>query len=242
VKKASARYLIEAGVSNAMERGERVRFLTLTSPDAAGLTMKGLYESWNRLALKLRRAGKLKEYLAVIETTQAGALHLHVLATGEYINQAQLSRLAERAGFGPIADIRAVRGTGERSAGAYLVKALAGYATKANVEALARKGAKRIRPVRVSRGWFPGGLTEAHRLLSRELTGGGGSEPDPGPWLWVESFCDGFIRVRVRVAVEQDEGEADDDEARAPPPAIASGEEGGGGDGGAVEAAQRLAA
>ncbi len=225
-----------------MERGERVRFLTLTSPDAQGLTMKGLYESWNRLALKLRRAGKLKEYLAVIETTQAGALHLHVLATGDYINQAQLSRLAEGAGFGSIADIRAVRGTGSRSAGAYLVKALAGYATKANVEALTRKGAKRIRPVRVSRGWFPGGLTEAHRLLSRELTGGGGLEPDPGPWLWVESFCDGFIRVRVRVAVEQDEGEADDDEARAPPPATASGEEGGGGDGGAVEAAQRLAA
>jgi hypothetical protein len=50
-------------------------------------------------------------------------------------------------------------------------KSAAGYSTKiaakANevAEAMARKGAKRVRPIRASRGWLPGGL----RAIEAEL-------------------------------------------------------------------------
>jgi hypothetical protein len=199
-------YMIEAGVCRAQARGERVRFLTLTSPGQESLTTKGLYEAWNRVRTTLRKSGELDEYLAVVELQErdGGAPHLHIIATGEYVAQRRLSELASGAGFGPIADIRAVRGTGPRSAGMYLVKSLAQYATKANAGALAERvkadgngKTTRVRPVRLSRGWYPGGMKAAqkHALV---LMGGAKGADDPGPWFMVTRDLNGNIHTVSR--------------------------------------------
>ncbi len=192
-----------------------MRFLTLTDGRAGDLSLPELHRAWKRLALKLRRAGKLREYLAVVETTERGALHLHVLCTGEFIAQKQLAVWAAAAGFGRVADVRAVRGVGERSAGGYLVKQLASYATKAKVEALAAKGAKRLRPVRCSRGWFPGGMAAAERDLVAAARAERGESFDPGPWWLIQMSREEF---RDRLGLGSADARAEeDDEARAPP-------------------------
>jgi hypothetical protein len=198
--------MIEEGVAKAQCRGERVRFLTLTSGTEA-LSNRELYEAWNRVRTTLRKSGELSEYLAVVELQERDgnpAPHLHILATGEFVAQRRLSALASGAGFGPIADIRAVRGTGSRSAGGYLVKSLARYATKANASALAESvkaeessKAKRVRPVRMSRRWFPGGMRAAEKqVLERMQTAQ--KEQDPGPWFLVIKDFEGNIRTISR--------------------------------------------
>jgi hypothetical protein len=195
--------MIEAGIARAWLRGDLVRFLTLTSPGSDPLSIKALYEAWNRVRTTLRKSGELREYLAVIELQErdGGAPHLHIMATGEYIAQRRLSELANGAGFGPIADIRAVRDTGPRSASAYLVKSLAAYATKSNAGALAERvkvegGTKRrrTRPVRTSRGWYPGGMKAAEIAVLKQM-GCAQDEPDPGPWFMVVRDVNGNIHT-----------------------------------------------
>lgn len=54
----------------------------------------------------------------------------------------------------------------------YAAKHLAGYATKQAKEQFKRAGAKNIRPVRLSYGWFPGGLAAARaHVLAQERMG-----------------------------------------------------------------------
>jgi hypothetical protein len=206
MRRITVAYMIEAGVCRAQTRGERVRFLTLTSPGGDPLSTRGLYEAWNRVRTTLRKSGELEEYLAVVELQErdGGAPHLHILATGEYVAQRRLSELANGAGFGPIADIRAVRGTGPRSAGMYLVKSLAQYATKANAGALAERvqadgGGKqtRVRPVRLSRGWYPGGM-KAAQTHALKLMGSKQTADDPGPWFMVTRDPNGNIHTLSR--------------------------------------------
>ncbi len=207
VRRATVAYMIEAGVCRAQARGEKVRFLTVTSPGGYALSTRELYESFNRLRTTLRKSGELKEYLAVVELQErdGGAPHLHIIATGEFIPQRRLSKLASGAGFGPIADIRAVRGTGPRSAGMYLVKSLAQYATKANAGALAERvksegsdtKARRVRPVRCSQGWYPGGMKDAQKHML-QLIGAAQGEQDPGPWFMVSRSPDGNIHTISR--------------------------------------------
>jgi hypothetical protein len=188
--------MIKDGIASARLSNEKVRFITLTSPGWPGLTMRELYTSFNRLRTKWRRKGSLREYFAVVETTQAGALHLHILATGTFMGQRKLSEDAAAAGFGRVADIREVTSTKDGSEGEYLVKTLAGYATKANAARLAARGARRLRPVRTSRGWFPGGMAEAERRVGRTMADEMGLPPDPGPWLFVFKAGDGSLHVR----------------------------------------------
>jgi hypothetical protein len=199
-KKIAARLMMEEGIHRAQRRGDRVRFITLTSPNGRGLTTRELYQAFSRLRVKLRRSGHLREYFAVVEPTRAGALHLHVLATGKYLPQRRLSELAAWAGFGRIADIRAITGTGDGSAGDYPVKTLASYATKANAAKLASRGARRLRPVRTSRGWFPGGMAEAEREVGGRMAAELSLSPDPGPWLFVVKGGDGALHVRGQAA------------------------------------------
>ena len=191
-KKAAARLMIEEGIRGARSRGERVRFITLTSPPEKPLTTRSLYEAFNSLRVTLRRSGHLKQYFGVVETTKAGALHLHLLATGRFLPQAHLSKLAAEAGFGEVVDIREVKDDGP---GSYLVKALASYATKANAARLASHGGKRIRPVRSSRAWYPGGMAEAEKEVGRRIAEGMGTQQDAGPWLFVVRSPDGSVRV-----------------------------------------------
>jgi len=193
-KQRAAAFVVLDGCERALARGERVRFCTFTDGRGGEMTVAELYRSWNRLALALRREGVLREYAAVIETTEAGALHLHVLATGRFIKQARLSALAARSGFGAIADIRAVKDDeeGKRSA-RYISKELAGYITKSKAEALASKTAVRRRPLRTSRGWGVS-LTAAEKLLASEAPGS--VDRDAGPWLLVQALGDGSLRIR----------------------------------------------
>jgi len=199
-KKLAAQLMVEDGVRGAWERGERVRFMTLTSPDTEGLTMRELYEAFSKLRVKLRRSGHLQEYFAVVETTAAGALHLHVILTGRYLPQRRLSELAAWAGFGRVADIRVIKDDGAVHVSDYLVKSLAHYATKANVSRLAAKGARRLRPVRTSRAWFPGGMAEAEREVGRRLAEEFGKSSDLGPWVFVVKDGNGDLHVQQRGA------------------------------------------
>src|SRR5262249_42135906 len=148
---------------------------------------------WNRLRTKLVRLKLLRQYALAVEPTRAGAWHVHVLATGAYIDQAKLSRLALAAGFGRITDIKLVRGA--RGASRYATKA-ANYVAKAAraAEALAsserddERERRRFRPVRLSRQWYPGGLTRAEAELAeqrRQRALEAGAEVDPGPWVLV---------------------------------------------------------
>ncbi len=243
-KKAAARYLIAAGYERALARGESVRFITLTT--TAGMDRRALYLAFNKLCVKLRRSGELSEYLAVLETTAgrkgtAPLLHLHLLATGRYIRQARLSRLWSWAtnNQARVTDIRAVRGVGEQSAAGYLVKQLASYCVKANAQKVQEPGGARLRPVRCSRGWLPGGFTAAEKAVGRLVAEEhGGAEPDPGPWLYVIRRADGSLTVRSN-ADEQAEATSDDEGAQ--PLHGEANEEKGGGEA-AQEASLALAA
>ncbi len=193
-KQRAAAFVVLDGCERALARGERVRFCTFTDGRGGEMTVAELYKAWTRLSLALRREGVLREFAACVETTEAGALHLHVLATGRFIKQARLSELAARSGFGPVADIRAVKDDeeGKRSA-RYISKELAGYITKSKAEALASKTAVRRRPLRTSRGWGVS-LTAAEKLLASEVAGSG--DRDAGPWLLVQALGDGSLRIR----------------------------------------------
>ena len=205
--------LIGGGVRRARTRGERVRFITLTAPPE-GMTLKQLYAAWNRLRTTLRKSGELAQYCAVVELGSASRPqpHLHVLATGRYVPQERLSTLARKAGFGRVADIRAVRDTGDRSAVAYVSKQLAeqvvSYLVKAEATSLAARSAAegsgkrvQVRPLRLSKGWYPGGSKAAEKVVARQAAAmmGGEEEPlDPGPWYLVVKRLDGELSVMTR--------------------------------------------
>jgi hypothetical protein len=203
VKRAAAVLLVQRGIERAQRDGRRVRFMTLTDDAAGEMTMADLYRAWQRLALRLKRRGRLGEYCAVVEAQERGALHLHTLmADGErgggFIEQALLSDLAVASGFGPVCDVRLVGEDAAASAETtrYITKALevypearavAGYVAKASRnDALAARAGARLRPLRVSRGCYGGGLAAAQQELLDLLRGD--HPADEGPWeLWHES-------------------------------------------------------
>lgn len=181
--------------------------------------MREVYEAWNRVRAALKSSGDLNEYASVIEFQEregqasGSAPHLHVLMTGRYIPQRRLSELAVgRVGtgsgrFGAITDIRAVRGTGSESAVEYLTKQLAGemaaYVSKVKGEQLKKKrveeaAAKRVqvRPVRLSRGWYPGGFAAAEKVARLELFGHGESSQVIDDWqVWMQKEDGSFQRL-----------------------------------------------
>lgn len=106
------------------QSGERVRLMTLTSPgdEDSERSYQLLRPRWKRLRETLRRRfpGLRLEYFAVIERQRRGHAHLHVLFRGPYIPQRWLSSAAQKAGFGPIVDVRQVG----KAAGRYVAKYL----------------------------------------------------------------------------------------------------------------------
>ncbi len=93
---------------------ERIRFCTLTAPKVRGLPcqLAALKSSWNRLRGVLVRRYGLSKFFWVLEFGHdKGRPHLHFLINC-YIPQRSLSKLAERAGFGPVVDIREVKDGG----------------------------------------------------------------------------------------------------------------------------------
>ena len=197
-KRIALVYLIQRGIERAQDDDRRVRFLTVTDGSAGAMDMAGLYRSWQKLGLRLKRRGKLGDYAAVVEAQERGALHLHVLMAdsvrgGGFIAQSLLSELAAASGFGPVTDIRLVAPDSELvwELGHYLGKTTVGiheeaaeigtYVAKAaRMEALRERAGARVRPLRVSRQWYPGGLTKAEEELRALI-----SERDEGPWRMV---------------------------------------------------------
>ena len=189
-KSRAVKRVVEGGIFEAAKRGERVRFITLTEDPKKPLDLRSLYKTWDRLRAALRALDLLDEYAMVVETTERGRLHAHILATGSYIDQRRLSRLAEQAGFGRVSDIRAVRLNGsadDKRTASYISKEISGYVTKAKVSELGERSKtaakkRRRRPLRTSRGWWPGGLTRAEKELRAESLDP--ENDDAGPW-WI---------------------------------------------------------
>lgn len=186
LKRMAAREVFAGGCSAAWERDQIVRLMTFTAPPG-GMSRREVYLGLKRVKGVLKYHGLLDEYAGVVELQERGAPHLHLMTTGEFIPQSRLSTIARgRPGsegrFGPIVDIRAVRSTGPRSATEYLLKQvgneMADYVTKAKagehrrLRGISPFKAERLRPVRLSRGWYPGGLAEAGRKVKAEWSAG----------------------------------------------------------------------
>lgn len=181
-KRAAAKLVLASGMERAWARGERIRFMTPTDGPKGAMTVADFYEAWNRLRVRLRKAGLIREFAAVLEVQgKRGALHLHALQTGDYIQKDRLNGMAKAAGFGRCADIREVKreaGSDATASADYAVKQMAGYLSKQNAAALSAKTNKRRRPLRTSRGWGLS-MTEALRLLSAQQLKRG-EVPDAG--------------------------------------------------------------
>lgn len=154
-KRQAARLRTYEGIVAAIARGDRVRFITLTDK-VQTMTVPELAEAWNRLRTLLRKKKLLRQYFVVVELTKAGAGHLHVLATGEYIDKPELQGYATDAGFGFcwITDVCSESSekehrTPESSAG-YMAKYLGKSREMVEMQTLSKK---RLRPVWASRQW-----------------------------------------------------------------------------------------
>jgi hypothetical protein len=213
-KREAAKIALGVGLEAAWDRGERVRFLTLTdgSRGSGEMMAEDIYAAWNRLRAVLKKSGELEQYAAVLEAQKRGALHLHILATGKFIAQRRLSRLAKQSGFGAVADIREVKAgaeetmpTGEANPAAalYVVKEMGGYLTKEKAAHLVLKTNRRRRPLRLSREW---GISlrqaeEAWSLYNRKTRDNHDQEHDQeqedlAPWAYVLRTPSG-LRVRL---------------------------------------------
>lgn len=92
-------------VISGIKRGGTLRFLTLTSSDAAP---EDIQRSWRCLYMRLQRRGLLKGYIKVPENSERGRKHLHVLYRGSYIEQAMIKHMWEQIHQSSIVDIRLV--------------------------------------------------------------------------------------------------------------------------------------
>jgi hypothetical protein len=204
----------------AFERGEELRFLTLTDGTRGGtMTIKQLSDAWDDLAKLLRAGGPaprrpsrgsgqdaqrrwrasckarrsyLSEYALVLEVgPRGGRLHAHVILSGRYIHQPKLAAWARRCGFGGVVDIRAINASSAEEVAAYAAK-LARYTIKAaeQVAKMRSLANRRLRPLRTSRGWYPGGLRKVEADLGIR---GSGVGDDAGPWVLIRHDGTGVI-------------------------------------------------
>jgi hypothetical protein len=178
LKALAAFAVVSDGIAAYQANGERVRLLTLT--DAGGeMTVPELYASWGRFRQRMRRRGLLEDYALAVEV--GSRLHLHACITGRFIDHdSVLVPQAVASGFGRIADLRAIPPVeSANTLAGYITRAeksadalqLARYLTKSSAATLRERGAKRVRPLRVSTGWKGGGLTAGAERVRREWYG-----------------------------------------------------------------------
>ncbi len=179
-------WVIEEGMCLAFEGGLKVRWIVLTSP-AKGLDPAGLQRAWDRLRERLRYGGHFESFAVTVEVKH-GRPHLNLITVGgKSIWQKRLGEIAAKVGFGAVAWIRTVTPTEDDA------RRLAWYITKGAVEAVRwgrRCGARRFRPVRLSKSWRPFGLTEARHALPEAL----GLPSVVGPFVRVRA---GGRRLRI---------------------------------------------
>jgi len=92
--------------------------------DSPGDAARAMTKAWRaaRRAIEAEYGGKKAEYLTVIESTQRGWPHLHVLTTRPWIDQRWLSKLWERLTGAKIVHIERVKH--QARAAAYVAKYL----------------------------------------------------------------------------------------------------------------------
>lgn len=191
--RVAALKLLWMGVVHHLERDDlRPVMFTFTEPADARLDLDSFRARHAATVKRLRRAGLLTEYVTVVEFQRRGALHPHIVgasppdvwarlrdrsSSSSYrLRMHELRPLATSLGWGPMVDAVGA----EASVGGYVTKSLGSYLTKQARREFKRIGARRVRPVRPSYGWLPGGL-------SGQLQG---EKADPGPWIDVtEARC-----------------------------------------------------
>lgn len=107
-------------VMSGIIRGGTLRFITLTSSDAAPADIQ---RSWRALHMRMVRRGLLQGYIRVPERGQNFRDHLHILFRGSYIDQALIKHWWSQIHNSDIVDIRLVRTYGSpRKIAAYMAK------------------------------------------------------------------------------------------------------------------------
>lgn len=111
-------------VISGIKRGGRLRFLTLTSSDAAP---EDIQRSWRCLYMRLKRRGLLAGYIKVTEVAEDGRKHLHILIRGPYIEQALIKQMWSQIHQSSIVDIRLAK---PRRRGRQMANYMAKYMAK----------------------------------------------------------------------------------------------------------------
>ncbi|MBA7633166.1 hypothetical protein ES703_40728 [subsurface metagenome] len=91
-------------------------------------TRNPIQRDFRRLVMRLRRRGILKDYIRVIENTQSGLEHIHMIYRGSYVAQRLLSHMWEQIHQAPVVDIRSVKRSERHIRGA--ARELAKYMAK----------------------------------------------------------------------------------------------------------------
>lgn len=102
----------------------RLRFLTLTSSDAAVAAHRDIHRDWEVLLKRIRRLWGHFEYIGVQEI-MSDRVHLHIVFRGSYMEQQHISHLWEQIHQSPVVYIEAVRRGACEKLGRYLAKYLA---------------------------------------------------------------------------------------------------------------------
>lgn len=199
----TARHALESGTWGSLSHGQRPLWLTLTEPSRATLDLPRFMGRWEATIKRLRRNWGVTEYGLSIEFQKRGALHPHVVlwappdlaadladrkTRSSYCRRMhELRPMAIDLGWGQMVDAVAIAPDTSEKLARYAAKNVADYATKEARAAFKRAGAKRVRPVRLSRGFYPGGLAAAReRVREREALS---EARDPGPWVRVTELA-----------------------------------------------------
>jgi hypothetical protein len=180
----TARRAFEIGmIEKLVERGRNcVAWVTLTDTSRGELDLPGLTKKTRAAMAWLRRNWGATEYAMSREFQDRGALHPHfAIEVDDQVaddltdrrtrasyrrRMHELRPAMQRIGFGQMVDAVTVEGiTGIDNVARYAAKQVAGYATKEAAEKFKRAGAKNVRPISLSYGWYPGGLAAARREL-----------------------------------------------------------------------------
>lgn len=182
----TARLAIEQGLlrRGIKHRDARVVWLTLTDSAKGEMDLRSLRRMWDNTRRRLQRMWGASDYALSLEFQQRGALHPHVCievadevaddlkdhrSRASYRRRMHELRPAmEELGWGQMVDAETIAIGHEQRIGKYAAKSISAYATKEAKELFKAAGAKHVRPVRLSYGWFPGGLAKAREVVLRQ--------------------------------------------------------------------------
>lgn len=180
----TARQAIEQGLVRRLHEHheDRVLWLTLTDTARGDLDLPGLRRKWQAMYQRLQRLWGADEYAVSVEFQVRGALHPHACigvapevardledrkSRSSYRRRMhELRPMAVHLGWGQMVDAVTIDTLQERGkVSRYAAKSVAGYATKEAAARFREAGARNVRPIRLSRGWIPGGLAAARRQV-----------------------------------------------------------------------------